>query len=71
MNQLAGICKESRYDLHNNLKAEEEPIIWLVGEASDADGDALSYRWEQIEGPTSALIFYPKPLAHKWPFQMP
>jgi Cys-rich repeat protein len=61
--ELAGICKESRYDLHNNLKAEEEPIIWLVGEARDADGDALSYRWEQIEGPTSALIFYPNAIS--------
>jgi hypothetical protein len=60
---LIGICKESRYDLHNNLKAEEEPIIWLVGEASDADGDALSYRWEQIEGPTTALIFYPNSIS--------
>jgi hypothetical protein len=58
-----GICKETSYNLHNNLKAEEEPIIWLVGEASDADGDALSYRWEQIEGPTSALIFYPNSIS--------
>jgi hypothetical protein len=63
LDALAGICKESRYDLHNNLKAEEEPIIWLVGEASDADGDALSYRWEQIEGPTTALIFYPNAIS--------
>jgi len=61
--ELAGICKESRYDLHNNLKAEEEPIIWLVGEASDADGDALSYRWEQIEGPTTAIIYYPNAIS--------
>jgi hypothetical protein len=57
---LIGICKESRYDLHNNLKAEEEPIIWLVGEASDADGDALSYRWEQIEGPNNCTNFLSK-----------
>jgi len=62
-NSLAGICKETSYNLHNNLKAEEEPIIWLVGEASDADGDALSYRWEQIEGPTTALIFYPNSIS--------
>jgi hypothetical protein len=60
---LAGICKETSYNLHNNLKAEEEPIIWLVGEARDADGDALSYRWEQIEGPTTALIFYPNAIS--------
>jgi len=60
---LIGICKETSYNLHNNLKAEEEPIIWLVGQASDADGDALSYRWEQIEGPTSALIFYPNSIS--------
>jgi len=63
LDALAGICKESRYDLHNNLKAEEEPIIWLVGQASDADGDALSYRWEQIEGPTTAIIYYPNSIS--------
>jgi hypothetical protein len=62
-NSLAGICKETSYNLHNNLKAEEEPIIWLVGQASDADGDALSYRWEQIEGPTTAIIYYPNAIS--------
>ena len=60
---LAGICKESRYDLHNNLKAEEEPIIWLVGEAKDVDSDELSYRWEQVEGPTPAVIYFPNSIS--------